>query len=206
MTEQSKVERVARALFANDPVFKSEQFDHVSPRVRENFFSDARAAIAALSRPVTDAETVEQLDHEHFARLHHLQHDATPNLVKPKLGGSITAWAADEIAASRAALSAAPAPQVERGSDWFAGEVDCDGNELETIRADELRKLRDEREKFMWQVRDTCTRAEKAEAQVERMRSALEAISERCPATCDMTLAHEMADIARAALNDEERG
>lgn len=48
--------------------------------------------------------------------------------------------------------------------EWSAGLVDCDGNELVTMRADELQKLRDEREKFMWQVRDTCIRAEKAEA------------------------------------------
>jgi hypothetical protein len=29
-----------------------------------------------------------------------------------------------------------------RGADWFAGEVDCDGNELELIRSDELAELR----------------------------------------------------------------
>lgn len=55
-------------------------------------------------------------------------------------------------------------PQASAPSDWFNGDVDCDGNEIVTIRADELQRLRDEREKFMWQVRDTCTRAENAEA------------------------------------------
>lgn len=64
--------------------------------------------------------------------------------------------------------SEAPEPVADNiggeGSDWFAGDVDCDGNELVTIPATELQKLRDEREKFLWQVRDTCARAEKAEA------------------------------------------
>lgn len=49
-------------------------------------------------------------------------------------------------------------------NDWFAGDVDCDGNELVTVTSNELQKLRGDREKFMWQVRDTCTRAENAEA------------------------------------------
>lgn len=56
------------------------------------------------------------------------------------------------------------------------------GNELVTISADELRKLRDEREKFMWQVRDTCTRAEKAEAALRAhspSEAEVEALAER---------------------------
>ena len=63
-----------------------------------------------------------------------------------------------------AILAALKAQPPASGSDWFAGDVDCDGNELVTLRADELQKLRDDREKFMWQVRDTCARAEMAEA------------------------------------------
>jgi len=49
--------------------------------------------------------------------------------------------------------------------DWFAGHVDCDGNELATLRSDELQRLRDDNEKFIGQIRDTCVRAEKAEAE-----------------------------------------
>lgn len=50
------------------------------------------------------------------------------------------------------------------GTDWFAGDVDCDGNELITVRKDQWDTICEQREKFMWQVRDTCARAEKAEA------------------------------------------
>lgn len=69
-----------------------------------------------------------------------------------------------EVAAERDALK----------SDWFAGTVDCDGNDLETIRSDELQHLKDEREKFMWQVRDTCARAEAAEAERDRLAAMVE--------------------------------
>lgn len=51
-------------------------------------------------------------------------------------------------------------------SDWFVGDVDCDGNELITVRKDEWDTICEQREKFMWQVRDTCTRAEKAETRL----------------------------------------
>lgn len=58
-------------------------------------------------------------------------------------------------------------------TDWFAGDVDADGNPLTTLRTDELDKYKD-------QVRYTCQRAEKAEAalaaalaEVERYREAL---------------------------------
>lgn len=63
-----------------------------------------------------------------------------------------------------AIIKAAKAEAKAERADWFEGDVDCDGNPLETIRSDELQKLRDERDKLMWQVRDTCARAEKAEA------------------------------------------
>lgn len=49
-------------------------------------------------------------------------------------------------------------------TDWFEGDVDADGNELITVRLDDWNRAVRERDKFMWQVRDTCTRAEKAEA------------------------------------------
>ena len=58
-----------------------------------------------------------------------------------------------------------PEPTAQQaGSDWFAGDVDVDGNELITVRKDEWEKLIEQRDKFKWQVRDTCVRAEKAEA------------------------------------------
>ena len=56
-------------------------------------------------------------------------------------------------------------------SDWFAGEVDCDGNELITVRKYEWNAICEQREKFMWQVRDTCARAENAEAELTRLRA-----------------------------------
>ena len=48
--------------------------------------------------------------------------------------------------------------------------------------------------------------SERAEllATVERMRGALTEIVNLCPATCETTAAHSMADIARAALNTGE--
>jgi 2-keto-3-deoxy-galactonokinase len=39
-------------------------------------------------------------------------------------------------------------------------------------------------------------------AQVERLRAALKWISDMCPATADMSIAHMMADAADAALED----
>ena len=39
-----------------------------------------------------------------------------------------------------------------------------------------------------------------ASGELERLRAALLKISNLCPATCDMTLAHQMADIAHATL------
>ena len=55
---------------------------------------------------------------------------------------------------------------------------------------------------------DTIMKAlsERAEllATVERMRGALTEIVNLCPATCETTAAHSMADIARAALNTGE--
>lgn len=57
-------------------------------------------------------------------------------------------------------------------SDWFVGDVDCDGNELITVRKDEWNTICEQREKFMWQVRDTCTRAEKAETRLAQAENA----------------------------------
>jgi len=39
-----------------------------------------------------------------------------------------------------------------------------------------------------------------AAAEIEGLRSALQSIASKCPATCEMTLAHEMAEEAEAAL------
>jgi hypothetical protein len=55
------------------------------------------------------------------------------------------------------------------GSDWFAGDVDCDGNELVTLPKDELDKYKD-------QVRHTCDRAEKAEARATKAEAEVEAL------------------------------
>lgn len=38
------------------------------------------------------------------------------------------------------------------------------------------------------------------DADLERLRAALQSIANKCPATCDMTLAHEMAQEAEEAL------
>ncbi len=38
------------------------------------------------------------------------------------------------------------------------------------------------------------------DADLERLRAALQSIAGKCPATCDMTLAHEMAEEAELAL------
>jgi len=48
------------------------------------------------------------------------------------------------------------------------------------------------------------TRATAAEAENARLREALRKIDDMCPVTCDLTLAHEMADIARAALQENQ--
>lgn len=45
--------------------------------------------------------------------------------------------------------------------------------------------------------------SEKVAAEIERLRAALQSISDKCPATCDMTLAHEMAQVAEDALRGE---
>lgn len=48
------------------------------------------------------------------------------------------------------------------GTDWFKGEVDCDGNELVTVSKDALDRYKD-------QARYTYERAEKAEARVKEL-------------------------------------
>lgn len=65
-------------------------------------------------------------------------------------------------------------------TDWFAGDVDCDGNELITVRKDEWNTICEQREKFMWQVRDTCTRAENAEARAEALQADVARLEARC--------------------------
>jgi glutamate-1-semialdehyde aminotransferase len=40
-------------------------------------------------------------------------------------------------------------------------------------------------------------------SETDRLRVALESIANKCPATCDMTLAHEMAQEAEEALRGE---
>jgi len=53
----------------------------------------------------------------------------------------VMAEAADEIERLSALTEAAEASEPK--SDWFAGDVDSDGNELVTVRADELKVLRE---------------------------------------------------------------
>ena len=69
----------------------------------------------------------------------------------------------------------------------------------QAIRKDTERRLVD-----LQQIRmerdDLRTRAERAEAEVARLREALREIDDLCPATQEVTTAHMMADIARAAL------
>lgn len=80
-----------------------------------------KRALAALSTsPDVSSDGREdaalaELDRPHLAALHRLQHEREP-LAKPKLGGSITGWAAEEIAALRAAHSAS--------ADYVAGQRD----------------------------------------------------------------------------------
>ncbi len=59
-------------------------------------------------------------------------------------------------------------------------------------------------EELRWQKRYTNGRVpytmERAAEEIERLRAALQSIADKCPATCDMTLAHEMAEDAETAL------
>lgn len=68
--------------------------------------------------------------------------------------------------ALEAILAALKAQPPASGSDWFAGDVDCDGEPLTTIPTHEYNRLVTDCEKFRDQVRDTCARAEKAEAEL----------------------------------------
>jgi HPt (histidine-containing phosphotransfer) domain-containing protein len=68
-----------------------------------------------------------------------------------------------------AILQALPAllDEVERlRSDWFAGGVDADGNELVTIRKDELEQLREEVKQL-----EAANRLQAAAAEIWRQRS-----------------------------------
>jgi hypothetical protein len=46
---------------------------------------------------------------------------------------------------------------------------------------------------------------ERQAAEIKRLRGALDEIINLCPATCETSDAHSMADIARAALTGEDR-
>lgn len=79
--------------------------------------------------------------------------------------GTVAHEAADRIETLIAERDAALAKLAKR-SDWFAGDVDCDGEPLTTIPTHEYNRLVTDCEKFRDQARDTCTRAETAEAKL----------------------------------------
>ena len=68
----------------------------------------------------------------------------------------------------------APPPTAPFVTDhkWLDPECHASGCQTLILKA-ELEKLKDQRDKYMWQVRDTCARAEAAEADVKRLRAAL---------------------------------
>lgn len=67
-----------------------------------------------------------------------------------------------------------PAPFVTDHK-WLDPECHASGCQTLILKA-ELEKLRDQRDKYVWQVRDTCRRAEAAEAREKRLREALELV------------------------------
>lgn len=71
---------------------------------------------------------------------------------------------------------AADAQREAERSGCFAGHVDCDGEPLTTIPTHEYKRLMTDCEKFRDQVRDTCARAEKAEAEHEAFRGEVERV------------------------------
>ena len=86
--------------------------EHVpSMRDEQDAASALRAALATHSPAPMAGEVFRDLEREPLAALHRLQHAGTP-AAKPKLGGSILQWAADEIAALRAAH-----PSMQEGDD-----------------------------------------------------------------------------------------
>ena len=54
------------------------------------------------------------------------------------------------------------------------------------------------------QLDNASTIARDYKAEIERLRAELQKIANKCPATCEVTLAHEMADDALAALTGRE--
>lgn len=58
-----------------------------------------------------------------------------------------------------------PQPGTQTGEAWALG-----ARQGWQWAADEIERLRDLADKYKWQVRDTCTRAENAEAEIERLR------------------------------------
>lgn len=63
------------------------------------------AAASEAGEAGEDMDSFRDLERAPLAALHRLQHTGSP-AAKPKLGGSILQWAADEIAALRAAVGA----------------------------------------------------------------------------------------------------
>ena len=89
----------------------------------------------------------------------------------------------------------APPPTAPFVTDhkWLDPECHASGCQTLILKA-ELEKLRDQRDKYMWQVRDTCARAEAAEADAKRLREALVAIMDDDNGVADIRA------IARSAL------
>lgn len=105
-------------------------------------------------------------------------------------------------------VSDAPPPPAPFVTDhkWLDPECHASGCQTLILKA-ELEKLRDQRDKYMWQVRDTCRRAEAAEAREKRLREALVRVDaldpdvpDACMADALRGLVMRMGEIARAAL------
>jgi hypothetical protein len=82
-------------------------------------------------------------------------------------------------------------------------------NELDDQAAVRIEALEAARERDLWQYasqldQNTAT-MDIARARIEALEAALRSIANKCPATCDMTLAHEMAQEAEEALAALER-
>ncbi len=147
--------------------------------------------------PMTDPTTPEALLTDFARTVHATTGDECPwCLSRDHWAGQVSLCPAPSSAAITRAL-ARPSPQA-RGTDWFAGDVDCDGNELTAIRTDELQRPRDDRDKFKWQVRDTCRRAETAEAKLETI---VGLYGKRSVATSELLPADEQPSEIGAAMS-----
>jgi uncharacterized small protein (DUF1192 family) len=71
--------------------------------------------------------------------------------------------------------------------------------EVEYLRT-EVERLQAESEAFRGKLAEQCGQTLVARAEVARLEAALQRIADMCPATAELTLAHEMADNAMAAL------